>query len=237
MHIHDLLEARSSGSNGSAYDSDSDDEYDNNMDDVANADIPGGIYSKLIADGYKFLGAGAEQAAFLEPRTGLVLKIFGNRTGYHGMTGNQELFKKWANFCMLPGNKDNPFLPMFYGWTKFQYQNRTYLQIRCERLFPANPSYAVKGISFGNYLADLADAAEDEPYNDTVYKGQQQFNQLVLLVGGEEQFKLLWNTIHKIANFGRKNNMSLDLHNENFMLGSDGKPVINDPFYGHSFDY
>ena len=234
MKIHHLLE-------GWVTDADTNDangEYDHaeNKDSVEGADIHGNVYNDLVKKGYKFLGAGVEQAAFLEPGTGLVLKIFGNDYGYNEMSHGQENFKKWADFCMQPENKSNPFLPGYYGWTKFKYKKVTYLQIRCERLFPANPGWSAKGIYFGNLLAHDMKSAQNKPYPSDMYKGQKSLSQLILLVGGEEQFKLLWNTIYKVAQYGRKNGLYLDLHDENFMLGSNGMPVINDPFYGGDSD-
>lgn len=70
---------------------------------------------KILSNkGYKKLGAGVDQTAFLEPGTGLVLKIFGtheshlrNGMGRPEFTASQRMFKFWADYCNAHSN--NPF--------------------------------------------------------------------------------------------------------------------------------
>jgi len=51
------------------------------------------------------------------------------------------------------------------------------------------------------------------------------------LVGGRQQFLLLANTIEQLDKLADRKGYRLDLHGGNFMLGSDGEIVINDPFF------
>jgi hypothetical protein len=38
-------------------------------------------------------------------------------------------------------------------------------------------------------------------------------------------------TVKQLSDIGRKKGYGIDLHSGNFMLGSDGEIVINDPFF------
>ena len=87
----------------------------------------------LQKKGYKFLGAGVDQSAYIEPSTGYVLKIFGSQEGSKGFSPDHKMFFKWAKFCMK--HQDNPFLPRFYGYESFKFEGDMYLQIRTEQLF------------------------------------------------------------------------------------------------------
>ena len=55
-------------------------------------------------------------------------------------------------------------------------------------------------------------------------------HQLIIHLG-EEGLRKLWDTIGMLNKVAQKNGYYLDLHGGNFMLGSDGTPVISDPFY------
>jgi hypothetical protein len=70
----------------------------------------------LKAKGYKRLGAGVDQTAYLEPGTGYVLKVFGTQGG-ESFSADQKMFFAWAKYCMK--NTDNPFLPRFAGYESF----------------------------------------------------------------------------------------------------------------------
>ena len=78
----------------------------------------------LVNKGYKFLGAGVDQAAYLEPGSGQVLKIFGTQSangltssGKPQFTKGQRMFFFWAKYCM--DRQNNPFLPKFYGFESY----------------------------------------------------------------------------------------------------------------------
>lgn len=62
-----------------------------------------GIRQEMESKGYKFLGAGVDQAAYLEPKTGKVLKIFGAQdedyADDNGFTRDHLMFKHWADYC------------------------------------------------------------------------------------------------------------------------------------------
>lgn len=197
------------------------------------------IKKVLTQKGYKFLGHGQDQDAYLAP-DGTILKIFGFEEGATGLSKGQQSFIDFANFCM--DNPDNPFLPQFGGWDQFDFKGQRYLQIKSERLFPAD-----KGkISYvGNRLEDLVDDIVDEgpqkgveyflqwgTDDDELYK---ETGAVVTLLGGKENLKLFAKTVAQLSQIARKKGYRLDLHSGNFMLGSDGEIVINDPFFTGSW--
>jgi len=199
------------------------------------------ITTDLKKKGYKFLKKGADQQAWLEPGTGLILKIFGttlNNQGYGRLSKAQQSFKDFADYCQK--HKDNPFLPNFLGWETFYRGGETYLQIRMERLFPFPNKY------WGEWLEEMANAAWNYPNPMTWYaaemSGQDEGDYVpgtafsealpeLLSHLGEDGFKLLWKTIRDLEKIADRKGYGLDLHSKNFMLGSDGHIVISDPFF------
>jgi hypothetical protein len=214
------------------------------------------IVKTLVDKGYKKLGSGVDQVVFLEPGTGLILKIFGTSKGTSGssieLTNAQKSFKTF--YDMSKADPDNEFLPQIMGYETFMFGGKPYLQIRMERLFEfgrRRMSPGGLGIEYWNsVLADMAEAIERgekydafwksafrdtsriQPLNKriTVMRQQEPMQQLVLHVG-EEGLRKLWSTVDMLKKVAKKNGYILDLHEGNFMLGSDGTPVISDPFF------
>lgn len=198
---------------------------------VDEAHMDDGIKKEMIKQGYKFLGHGQDQDAYLAP-DGTILKIFGYETDSRGMSEGQRSFIDFANFCMA--NPNNPFLPQFGGWKKFEFNGQGYLQIKCERLFEIPDDV-------GDLLADLVDRIEIfkpaqaierfmkwEVDNDS---NPERAGKLITMLGGEQQLMLFAQTVKQLATIGHKKGYGIDLHSGNFMLGSDGEIVINDPFF------
>ena len=192
----------------------------------------------LTQKGYKFLGRGQDQDAYLAP-DGTILKIFGYERGSQGFSEGQQSFIDFANFCMK--NSNNPFLPQFGGWNQFEFKGQKYLQIKCERLFDFKKA---KAGPIAEQLAELVERVEaygaekgferfmQYNYDEFgAYDEQQAVGSLIALVGGEAEVKLLCKTIEQLSRLARQKNYGLDLHRGNFMLGSDGEIVINDPFF------
>lgn len=177
----------------------------------------------LKAKGYKRLGAGVDQTAYLEPGTGYVLKVFGTQGG-ESFSPDHKMFFAWAKYCMK--NKNNPFLPKFADYESFVFDGDRYLQIRQEALKPAG--------FMGKVLSEIADSVE--------YHGIQNFNQLdKQLKGyfdyqtlkqklGTDAMKMVFATIRQVYLVGEKNGWLFDLHAGNFMRRADGTPVIVDPW-------
>lgn len=197
--------------------------------------------SKILQQkGYKFLGKGVDQTAYLAP-DGMILKIFGTshaaKPGSLELTKSQKTFKAYADYCKA--HPDNQFLPQFSDWTMFQYKNKPYLQIKMERLFPFK-----KGAQgWDDILERLADLAA---YSKTPKAKEQFIKKYVNNTGGfyadkgkelfihlgDEGFNKLWDTIYDLRQVSKRIGLSnLDLHSGNFMLGSDGEIVISDPFF------
>ena len=193
------------------------------------------ISQVLKEKGYKELGSGVDQTAYLAP-DGTILKIFGTsmyNDGSMELTQGQKTFKAFADYCLAHSN--NPFLPQFSGWETFEYKGRPYLQIKVERLFEfPNQQWA-------EVLANIADAAEDSNspkakerfINNEIEWGDGDDPESELFVHlGDDGFNLLWDTIYDLGRIAKKIGLrGLDLHSGNFMIAHDGQIVISDPFY------
>lgn len=195
------------------------------------------IEDHMTALGYKFLGGGVDQYAYLEPSTGKVLKIFGSSDEVNsgGMSEGHRMFRTFYKFCQARPN--NPFLPKFDGWTQFKYDGRHYLQIRMERLqhLPERANHmlddfvqAASGYhdSFTRYLA----AHDDDNGNDYNHESiDDSLSEMILLLG-EDGCNLFFKTIRQLADIAQAKDYMLDLHPANFMNRNDGTPVIVDPW-------
>lgn len=194
------------------------------------------LLDKLENKGYKDIGGGVDQIAFLSP-DGSILKVFGShgsRKGSFKLTRSQLIFKAFADYCNA--NSNNPFLPQFSSWKSIVYEDHPYLLIKTERLFHF-PNVEHWGVML-EMIADKAirsnspevkEAFIDFHLNQQIItpnqKAQEVFTHL-----GEEGFNLLWDTIHDLSNLAYKIGADIDLHKNNFMVTHEGQIVINDPF-------
>jgi len=202
---------------------------DEDKQSIDEAQISKNIQPILVKKGYAFLGKGQDQDAYLAP-DGTVLKIFGYGPGGK-LSQGQQSFKDFADYCMAKPN--NPFLPQFGGWEPFDFEGKRYLQINCERMFDLSKSGL---ILVGSRLGQLASLIQSNGADRGVNKflrrhGDKETGKLMSLVGGRQQFLLLANTIEQLDKLADRKGYRLDLHGGNFMLGSDGEIVINDPFF------
>ena len=209
------------------------------------------IRKYLEKRGYKFLGAGVDQQAYLEPKTGHVLKVFGtqcdNRKGEPTLSDDQLMFKMYADFCKR--YKDNPFLPRIYGYETFvydtplpqgakdtsppKYQKCLYLQIRTELLSAYSPDERT-------VLSDMSNAIQesvswDQYYSDMEYVDEEQWYTPIWnrMTNSPEKIKMwgeFYKTMETLYKLGSKWGYHWDLHGDNIMRRSDGTPVIVDPW-------
>jgi len=216
------------------------------------SDIHKGIKKELRDKGYKYLGSGVDQMAFLEPGTGYVLKVFGTQEELAGrpnkFSNDHKMFFKFAKFCMK--NASNPFLPKFFGYESFVYDNSNYLQIRQERLRKSGDlGYVVEALA--GYLSEVDSATE--LFNDALREQATREQALrdeangidveydwvpdptypnieyCIDELGVKGTRLLLKTIKQLMDMGYKHNWDWDLHNENIMCR--GKiPVLVDPW-------
>ena len=202
---------------------------------ICEATIDPDIKDILFGKEYKLLGDGADQQAWLAP-DGTVLKIFGYGTTYKGqLSKGQRSFIDYANYCKQ--NPNNPFLLQILGYEKFRFKNKTYLQIRTERLFPFDKITEVAYL-LSNLEEYIKDFGITKGYTKFIKYylawGEEDATNLgilVSLVGGEKELKLLAKTISDLNKIAKAKGYILDLHAYNFLLGSDGEIVINDPFH------
>jgi hypothetical protein len=214
---------------------------------VAEAYTDEDINDYLESKGYKYIGGGVDQSAWLEPGTGLILKIFGTDVKQRGsskgvLSREQKLFKVFADYCMR--HENNQFLPNFLGWEPFQFKGKTYLQIRMERLFPIDDDDVAEALAGIGSEASVSDDFEDflqhylntQPHEDEETEIYDGLEKLILHVG-KDGLKKLWLTIHDLSHEAKRHGFSswlgdaIDLHQDNFMYGSDGHIVISDPYH------
>jgi len=207
-----------------------------------------GIKQELKKKGYKFLGLGVDQMAFLEPGTGYVLKIFGTQEKLRGrpddFSEDHKMFFIFAEFCMK--NKDNPFLPKFFGYESFVYDNKNYLQIRQEKLRDSG--------EFGFTVENLGDSLRgtgitpDEMMRNAEARMLRTQNDAfgspddppdfpdaedcIDVIGSKATLQLLV-TLEQLILMGEEHGWGWDLHNANIMRR--GKiPVLVDPWVAGS---
>ena len=203
---------------------------------------PKSIKDHLVNLGYKKLGNGVDQTAFLAP-DGSVLKVFnaGKRTAKDGFSKDHLMFKKWVTYC--ENNKSNQFLPKFFGWEAFEWEGSKYLQIKMERLakLPYSLSSALESLtnmtvyaskhqtntlkSFYN-TGDIEELIGIRMHYDNV---RDEISKLIILLGKDELI-LLVKTLVELNNLSKEYRYTLDLHGGNFMHRNDGVPIIVDPW-------
>ena len=181
-----------------------------------------GIRKALEKKGYRALGAGVDQEAYLEPNGQTVLKIFGTQGNTKKLSADQKMFAKWADFCQR--NSDNPFLPKFSGWETFDYKGELYLQIRTEFLKPSGElGYAISllGRRLDNGYSNYYSLEKDLP---------REYKRVAKAVG-EQNVPLLLNTLLELIHTTqKKKSYNWDLHAGNIMMRPNGQPVLNDPY-------
>ena len=185
-----------------------------------------GIHKELKDKGYIPIGQpGVDQTAYIEPGSGLILKIFGSQPGRKNFTKDQKMFFTWAKFCM--DNSTNPFLPKFFGHESFTYKNSLYLQIRTERL-QHNPKLGRAIAKLGEY-AGIGSMDADNTLGYFIKTQRNQYEILIQIIGKENVIPLL-NTLSDLYKIASKKGYMWDLHSENVMTRTNGWPVINDPW-------
>ena len=199
------------------------------------AQMDDGIKKVMTSKGYKYIGHGQDQDAYFAP-DGSVLKIFGydRDKGRSGFTKAQDSLITFATYCQ--NNTQNQFLPEFSDWTPFVFKKRTYLQIKCERLFPLTGQWQ----RVGDQLDDLTSYVENRGVKTglTAFLGHRENsdeNALLTMHFGMEGLQALAKTLGEIIAIGKKKGYGIDLHSGNFMLASDSTIVINDPYFTGSF--
>lgn len=203
---------------------------------ITEAGMDPGIDRALKQKGYTKQGRGTDQNVYLEPGTGMIMKIFRSSRSGEGsnkITPGQNTFKAFADYCLA--HPDNEFLPNFTGWETFKFHGYIYLQIRMERLFKLDADW-------GDFLENLSGQAmfsKDAFHKDLFIKDavndDEEFDQTsageMLSMLGSEGFNKLWDTVYELGQIAKSGGFKVDLHGGNFMLGSDGHIVISDPFF------
>ena len=185
----------------------------------------------LEKKGYKFLGKGVDQQAYLDPKSGDILKVFGTHLkdrSMQGFTQDHLMFKAWVDYC--DRHKGNKFLPRFRGWEPFEYDDQTYLQIRMERLVGKESRPMRLAASWFGYMINSGHTYQEllDPVVSKKLKAPRAWEQLIVLLG--DDMPLFYDTLKDLAAMRKSHGWGWDLHDDNFMFRNDGTPVIVDPF-------
>lgn len=180
------------------------------------SNIPSEFRKNLEKRGYKFLGAGVDQSAYLSPNGKNVFKIFG--TGGESLSRDQKMFLKWVKFCQQ--NSDNEFLPKFGRVRQFVIDGNIYYAMFQELL------YKKWHITEMVVLIDAVIAYPDY-YPSSTKKAKQYERDLAAKGIDVEKLK---STLQKLQSIGKTSDYVNDIHEENIMVRDDGTPVIIDPW-------
>lgn len=181
------------------------------------SDIPHEFRTHLEERGYKFLGAGVDQIAFLSPNGKSVFKIFG--TGGESLSKDQKMFLKWVKFCH--NNSDNQFLPKFGRIKQVTIDGKIYYAMFQELLH--KKWHIIEMV----LLIDAVNAFPD--YYPPSVKRKAEGVKADLEGKGIDVEKLL-STLSRLTSIGKGSDYVNDIHEDNIMVRADGTPVIIDPW-------
>lgn len=188
--------------------------------------------------GYKFLGKGVDQQAYLAP-DGSVMKIFGTKESQYSrgskqLTLQQQSFIVFADYCQKHPN--NTFLPKIYGWETFEFEGSLYLQINVERLFPLPDGedgewgMALEWVAERVHSKSSRGIRDPQEVLDSLVDDSGSTGSEVLSHFGEGILDFIQALID-LSKLSHKYGFGLDLHGGNYMVTSDGDIVISDPFH------
>lgn len=183
--------------------------------------------------------------AFVEPKTGQILKIFGTQCDGSEEdpqpSKDQLMFKTYAEFCRR--NQRNPYLPRIYGWETFVYPTRwgrgnreqqcLYLQIRTEPLEHFTNQWA---LLFGEMAFAVSNGIDFSTWHEDMQSGDvyptnyRWYSRLSDNDSSVTRLRNLYATMEKLYQIGRAKGFVWDLHGNNIMKRTDGTPVITDPW-------
>ena len=190
-----------------------------------------GIRSALEAKGYQFLGKGVDQTAYLEPGTGLVLKVFGTQGNRRDFSPDQKMFFTWYDYCT--NHSDNPFLPRFYGHDSFMWNNNRYLMIRTEPLKKTQGPIRFALDDLGHKIRNWFTQYKNLTVKGFINSFQRNYPREYAILEkklGVEGMPLMVSTLDELWKLGQSQGYHWDMHGGNFMQRSDGTPIINDPW-------
>lgn len=201
------------------------------------------VLSQMKQKGYKILGKGADKAAFIDSSNNVIV-IVGPIDENNHTRG--ELFIDWAKFCQK--RKNNPYLPNIIGFTKFDAPNgANFIQIKMEKLFPVVKNLGAETEAVLDEIAELAKKSFgnlkkfQKFLDDFISDGKTWMNQKTKDTNSMgtgkvlmhiSDFELFATTLFEIIKEGMKLGYTIDLHDANYMLSSDGELVIVDPWFG-----
>ena len=203
--------------------------------------IDPGIIAALKKKGYIMPpGArGLDAAAFVEPGTGQILKIFGTSAGADVTTKNgrqrtnfsdsQKMSIYWAKYCAA--NSGNKFLPKFSGIESFHWGSAVYLQIRQERLYDLEKNWQRTIESMAMMAGrEIPFDTMDQKFTNNHYADTRAAWKQIQKKMGNNDLRLFYQTMINISDIGEQNGWYYDLHGDNIMMRRDGTPVILDPW-------
>jgi len=172
------------------------------------------IQDYFTSRGYRYLGEGRDQLAFMSPRS-TVVKILGI-----GDQGREQVVIKYVDYFVR--NQNNPYYPKIYNTGKFTVDDETYFIYEMEYLlYAAEEEYTLE------YLEDLMDAAARGPRAIAAFQRNRRLPSELSI----DQVKGLLTATEQLIHEFRGYQATLDLsYIENLRCRDDGHLVIIDPF-------
>lgn len=190
---------------------------------ITEGHIPARFKKILKKKGYKFLGQGVDQAAFLAPDGGKVLKIFGS--DFWDNSGH-KMFFKWAKFCQK--NADNPFLPKFSGFQKVNIPDergdKEWFILMYQELLTTNNRQAKNVSEMSEYAKQYVNQPERWLLQNI--KMTPEWRELSEITNVNKLFR----TLMQLYRIGKRSSYGWDLHPGNVMFRRNGTPVVVDPW-------
>jgi len=209
--------------------------------------------------GFRLLGKGADQRAYINDANNEVIKVFGNALKGKGraqLSPGQLALKTWEEYCTR--NSSNPFLPKIWGYQTYVYDNVIYAQVHTELLHPTpRPLRNCLGRflsvyeqpyfkrNFPTLVSDFfaIDPADDmkvhttakAPYVSYLHASMSMAD-IKTLRGlrqtlGEGKWKLFMSTVDDLIAFAKTlPNGTSDLNGSNVMQRANGQLVFMDPW-------
>lgn len=188
-----------------------------NLQEINSADeltVSQRIQDYFTSRGYRHIGEGRDQLAFISPRS-TVVKILGI-----GDQRREQVVIKYVDYFVR--NQGNPYYPKIYNTGKFTIDGETYFIYETEYLLEVSSEEDIL-----EYLEDLMDAARRSPRAILAY---QQNRRLPSELGADQVRGLLAATEQLVHEF-HGYQATLDLsYIENLRSRDDGHLVIMDPF-------
>ena len=149
---------------------------------------------------------------------------------------HEKSFINWVKFCQQHPN--HPHLPNFGGLRRVTIAGEEYVVTRAERLRPINPRQTTTILDeVLTALIQVATSKEQKPYESVpdylrgrYFQDSPEQTEAQVAFFQKTDFRSLFDTIRMVYQAGKRLKEWDDMRHDNFMIASNGRIVINDPW-------